>query len=164
MLLVDGYNLLFAVRKPDRRSLDRDREALIADLERYCSLANRTMRIVFDHRGPRREKRPRIEVIYVEESLSADDRIVAMLEGTADRTAYRVVSSDRAIRKAAEARRFETVEAQVFWREVTEVLDPPDAAKGEPGQKEKGISPAEAEYWLKEFGFGGGSDETRRDR
>jgi predicted RNA-binding protein with PIN domain len=162
VLLVDGYNLLFALKKPDSRTLERDRNDLVKSLESFAERTNQTMRIVFDRGGPRRERRARVEVVYVADGSTADDVIVAALEESSDRTAYRVVSSDRAIRKAAEKRRFEVVEVREFWRDVQSWLATPEG--GEPASKERGISAGEADAWMKEFGFGGNDDEARGSR
>ena len=162
MLLVDGYNLLFALKKPDSRTLEGDRAELVKSLESYAERTNQSVRVVFDRGGPRRERRVRVEVVYVADGSTADDVIVAALEETADRTAYRVVSSDRAIRKAAEKRRFEVVEVREFWKDVLSWLAAPTG--GEPASKERGISAGEADAWMKEFGFGGKDDEARGKR
>ncbi len=152
MLLIDGYNLLFALKAPNTRTLEQDRAELIESLTRFAEATNQTLRIVFDKGGPRRDRRTRVEIVYVADGSTADDVIVAALEDTADRTAYRVVSSDRAIRKAAEKRRFSVVESRAFWKEVQAWLAPPTT--GEPKGKQQGISSSEADAWMKEFGMG----------
>ncbi len=159
MLLIDGYNLLFALKAPDSRTLENDRSELIEALSRFAEATNQALRIVFDKGGPRRDRRTRVEIIYVADGSTADDVIVAALEETPDRTAYRVVTSDRAIRKAAEKRRFTVVESRAFWKEVQAWLAPP--ATGEPRGKQQGISSSEADAWMKEFGIG---DDERRPR
>lgn len=151
MILIDGYNLLFCIVKPDSTKLEEQRDALVADLDRYAARTNQAVRIFFDRGGPRRGKRGRVEIVHVENRSSADERIVDALEGTPDRTRYRVVSSDREIRRAAESRRFEAVESAAFWKEVLAALAPPEG--GEPPQKQDGIGPGEADYWMKQFGL-----------
>ena len=159
MLLIDGYNLLFALKPPSSRTLEKDRAEFVESLTRFAEATNQSLRIVFDKGGPRRDRRPRVEIIYVADGSTADDVIVAALEETADRTAYRVVTSDRAIRKAAEKRRFEVVESRAFWREVEPWLAPPKT--GEPRGKQQGISSSEADAWMKEFGIGDNEGNSR---
>ena len=156
MLLIDGYNLLFALKPPSSRTLEKDRAELIDSLSRFAEATHQSLRIVFDKGGPRRDRRTRVEIIYVADGSTADDVIIAALEDTADRTAYRVVSSDRAIRTAAEKRRFVVIESRAFWTEVQAWLAPPKT--GEPRGKQQGISSSEADAWMKEFGLG---DEPR---
>lgn len=162
MLLIDGYNLLFALKKPDSRTLEQDRDELVRAIEGFAGRTNQSVRIVFDRGGPRRERRAGIEIVHVADGSSADDVILAALEETGDRTAYRVVSSDRAIRKAAERRKFEVVESREFWREVTALEE--RSKPSLPREKEQGISSAEADHWMKEFGLGGSNDQTRGSR
>jgi predicted RNA-binding protein with PIN domain len=157
VLLVDGYNLLFAVTAPKRSRLEADRRALVAELERYGARTGQRLRVVFDGGGPRRVPGRHVEVVFVADGSTADDRIVAALEGTADRTKYRVVTSDRAVRKAAEARKFEVTPSGAFWREVQAALAPARA-----DEKPGALTQGEADYWMKEFGIGHG--ETRGDR
>ena len=157
MLLIDGYNVLFkTVRKPvDGRRLAEERDALVERIARHCAATRRTARIFFDpKRGggtgfDRIRKLPPIEVVQLAE-VSADDAIRAIVESGADRTAYRVVSSDREVATAAKKRSFETMPAEEFLAE----MDRHEA--GTPDEKPEGCGPDAVRYWMDQFGYGKG--------
>lgn len=161
---MDGYNLLFALKRPNRATLEEDRRELIRALERYCRITNQRARVYFDKGGPRTSKGGRVEVVYVAEDATADERIVAALDETSDRTAHRVVSSDRAIRKAAGRRGVTSWSVMQFWREVQARFAEEDR-EAPTGGKSEGITAGEAEAWLRTFGFGenAGNEEERQD-
>lgn len=156
MLLIDGYNVLFArgVMKDVREA----REKFIARIESYCARTGQRARIYFDSReGPLRGRKAHVEIQYVASGETADDAILRAVRGTEDRTEFRVVSSDRAVADGARKRKAEVTAALDFLNDI-EAPAPPAA---EPKAKREGISQAEAEYWLKEFGMQGGGDEAR---
>jgi len=157
VILIDGYNLLFAIVKTTK-NVERDREQLIGRLVRFADATRQRLRVFFDHSGPRRERRSQVEIVYVQEDMTADERIVAALDATDDRTAYRVVTSDAEIRRAAERRRFEVTSSADFARELERAEA--GGSLAEPLKKEHGISPAEADQWMKAFGIGGDDDQV----
>ena len=157
MLLIDGYNVLFKALRgaASGRKLAEQRDLLVARIGRHCAATNQRARIYFDpKRGgglpgfDRVRRRPPVEVIELAE-LSADDAIRSMVEGGKDRTAYRVVTSDREVADAARRRNFETVASEDFLGE----MDRREA--GVPDDKPDGESPGSVDYWMKQFGLGG---------
>ncbi len=155
MLLIDGYNVLFA-RGGVGDDVRGAREALVGRIDAYCARTGQRARIYFDSRhGPMRGRLGSVEVYHVDASETADDAIVRAVDGTDDRTAYRVVSSDHAVADAARKRQMAVTSSEDFLRE----MEPP-SGEALPEAKREGISEGEAKVWLRRFGMGG-VDEAR---
>ena len=157
MLLIDGYNLLFASRRGriDFRELDTERERLLTLLHHYCRLCGKRAIVIFDHtKGPPvygvalRQSLGEIEYRFTPEGVTADEEIIAMLEHTKDITAYTIVSSDRAITGAAEKNRMQFILSKDFAADVVRVLRGDDERL-----PERELTDSEVDYWLKEFGI-----------
>lgn len=102
--------------------------------------------------GPHKSRHSaRVSVQYSGPGRPADDDIVKRLHATRDKTAYTVVSTDRAIRDEAERLGFRVRTAQEFAAELDEERD--RAAQGDRDPKEHGISPGEVDAWMREFGI-----------
>lgn len=146
MFLIDGYNLLHAF--VPGRPTDRERERLVTLIEAWCRRGGYRARIVFDPTaGLRsRELRGAVEIRGVAEGRTADEEILRTLASTRDRTAYTVVSDDRAIVAEARKRRCRVVACRDFVRRLQA---PGSAEPPEPG----GPPPGEVEYWMREFGL-----------
>ena len=165
MLLIDGYNVLFA-HQPDCARVgpsDRSRDELVGFVDRYCAATRQKARIYFDPgRGSggsglrRKYAQGRVEVIHLEAGATADDAIRFAVASEPDRTAYRVVTTDREIVNAVRKRRFETITSEEFLLEAARAEAGPAP---EPGRKRDGISAAEADHWMKVFGI----DERKGD-
>jgi predicted RNA-binding protein with PIN domain len=113
--------------------------------------------VVFDGIGPRIKDAFNnlfnLEIIFSGTSQEADDIIEKLiLESTGPKDLI-VVSSDRRIKKAAEKRKATAVDCVDFWTEVIKQLEKKKKKAAEPQAKFIGISEAETEYWLREFGF-----------
>ncbi|MHC4605323.1 MAG: NYN domain-containing protein [Planctomycetota bacterium] len=155
--MIDGYNLLFASRRGriDRRELAKERERLIQLILHYCRLCGKRAIVVFDHtKGPPvygepiRRNLGEMEYRFTPDDTTADEEIVVMLEQTKDRTAYTVVSSDRAITGAAEKRRIKSINSKEFADDLARVL------KGDENRTaERLLSKEEVDYWMREFGM-----------
>lgn len=139
MLLIDGYNLLHAAKLEG--DIESKRRQLIEAVGRRAQRA----RIVFDPtKGPHVKGGP-VEIVYVPEGTTADDAIIEMLRATKDRTAYTVVTSDRAIADEARRLRFQVIGSREFWEE----LHRPPAPPGKPSN----LSDSEVTGWMREFGL-----------
>jgi predicted RNA-binding protein with PIN domain len=153
VLLIDGYNVLFSGGVP--RDIHSAREGLVRRIESWCARTGHRARVFFDCRyGPFGAKLAHVEVRFVQ---VADDAIAEAVAATADRTAYRVVTSDRAVADAARRQRMEVVPSEEFVGQ----LAPAAAGEPDPAEKRDGISAAEAKAWMRTFGLGGESDEAR---
>jgi predicted RNA-binding protein with PIN domain len=157
VLLIDGYNVLFKAARgiQDGRRLAEERDLLVARISRHCAETRQRARVYFDpKRGgvtpsfDRIRKIPPVEVVQLAEG-SADDAIRAIVETGLDRTAYRVVSSDREVAGAARKRNFETMPAEEFLAELER------AEAGAPAEKPEGCGPDGVKYWMDQFGLGG---------
>jgi predicted RNA-binding protein with PIN domain len=146
VFLIDGYNLLYAI--VGGRPTAEERERMVVRIEAWCRRGGYRARIVFDPTaGLRaRETRGAVEILGVAEGLKADEEILRTLASTRDRTAYTVVSDDRAIVAEARKRRFRVVSCREFLRRL-EV--PGHGEPSEPG----GVPPGEVDYWMREFGL-----------
>jgi len=161
VLLIDGYNLLFAIPGFDPRELAAGRDRLVDRIGRYCRATGQRAQVYFDPRKRGREeafdrvrRNPPVEVVLLSD-VSADEAIRALVEESPDRTAYLVISSDREVSGAAKRRGFASQGSQEFLAEV-ELSERSPAA-----EKPDGCPPDQAEYWMKRFGLGGKPDEAR---
>ncbi|HKS17248.1 MAG TPA: NYN domain-containing protein [Planctomycetota bacterium] len=157
MLLIDGYNVLFKMARgiKDGRRLAEERDRLVSRICRHCSATHQRARVFFDpKRGggtpgfDRIRKLPPVEVVQLAEG-SADDAIKAIVASGPDRTAYRVVSSDREVADAARKRSFESMPAEEFLAELER------GEAGAPAEKPDGLGPDGLKYWMDQFGLGG---------
>ena len=166
LYFIDGYNLLFsgARRHPrDARELERDREELIALLTRFHADHSGRSILAFDCRKPyalfglpRRQNRGSIEVRFAPEGLTADDMLKSLIAETRDAQGTAVVTSDREILDAAEARGVRSEGAREFWERLAGgKSEGGSGARPEPPGKQKGLSDAEVDRWMKEFGVSG---------
>ena len=109
ILLIDGYNLLHFLHPagfPDKQTINRARDTLIADLRGLQgSIADQTL-AVFDGAGEtvsREESGPAFGVAYSKRNQSADALIEKMVLRHPSPSEVLVVSSDRAIATLARA-------------------------------------------------------------
>lgn len=157
MLIIDGYNLLRAVQNLTEQSFNITDVQLCQIVSEYLYRIKKKGSIVFDGIGPRDKSGFNnlfnLEAVFSGTSHEADDVIEKLiLENTAPRN-LSVVSSDRRIRTAAKKRKAADVDCVDFWTEVIKQLERKKKRPAEPEAKFVGISEAETEYWLREFGF-----------
>ena len=153
MLIIDGYNLMMAGdRRIPRRCFDGTRERLIKVVDRYAQAQKTRCEIVFD--GAPTSGIPHSEWLTVRYARDADAAIIERIENERDRTALTVVSNDRTITDAARERKMTVLAAREFADRLKAL--PPGPRPPDP--KIDGISPGEADAWMKEFGLGDRSD------
>lgn len=103
---------------------------------------------------PRRKRHGAIEIRFAPSSSSADALLLEMIAEARDGQGTTVVTSDREIREAAVARGLRTAGAKEFWKALTEGGQRAGGGTSpEPRGKSGGISAAEADHWMKEFGL-----------
>jgi hypothetical protein len=156
-VLIDGYNLLRAVQNLTEQPFNITDVQLCLVLGEYLYRIKKNGRIVFDGTGPKDKTAfkniKNLEVIFSGSSHEADDIIEKLVfENTAPKNLV-VVSSDRRVKAAAKKRKATAVDCVDFWTEVTKTLEKKRRRKPEPQAKFIGISEAETEYWLREFGL-----------
>jgi predicted RNA-binding protein with PIN domain len=155
MIIIDGHNLLWAIKK-----INEDTEA-ISDvqlcwvLSRYFRLIRETGHVVFDGTGPPDKNGfdniSNIEVFFAGQG-GADTVIEDKIKASTAPKRLTVVSSDRRLRRAAYARKATAVKSEVFWNDVQKQLSRKRHAK-EPPQKRLGLTESETEQWLDFFGL-----------
>lgn len=157
MLIIDGYNLLRAVQNLTEHSSEITDVRLCQIIGEYLYRIKKKGRIVFDGIGPR-DKTPfnnlnNLEVIFSGSSHEADDIIEKLILNDTAPKRLTVVSSDRRIKAAANKRKATAVDCVDFWMEVIRTIEKKRKKQVEPQGKFIGISEAETEYWLREFGL-----------
>jgi uncharacterized protein len=157
MLIIDGYNLLHAVQNLLEQASDFTDIQLCRMVDEYLYRGKKRGQIVFDGIGPKDKSGfnnlRNLEVIFSGSSLEADDVIEKLiLKDTAPKH-LTVVSNDRRIKTAANKRKAIAADCVDFWMEVIKQLEKRKKKQVEPQGKFYGITEAETEYWLKEFGL-----------
>jgi len=158
-LLVDGHNLIGQI--PEISLADPDDEAqLVLLLRRYAAAKRgRKIVVVFD-RGmyghPQNLNGYGVTCYFARSPQDADTQIIRRLDGLRGRRDWAVVTSDRAIRQAADEREVRVIDARVF---AGQLRAPPAAAKAPPEKRETPLSQAEVEEWLRLFGESGEPDD-----
>lgn len=162
-VLIDGNNLLFAARSAGTPDKPPGRSALCALLGRWARRRAEAVHVVFDGPPPApglasQIADPALTVTYSGAGVSADDVIAHLLVTDSAARRLLVVSSDRAVAKAARARRARPIDAGAFWNAVCADLSRPVRPRLEPPEKRRGLEPDRVDEWMREMGFGETSD------
>jgi predicted RNA-binding protein with PIN domain len=157
MLIIDGYNLLHAAQNILDRTAEITDVQLCRIIGEYLYRTKGKGSIIFDGIGPRDKSvfnnLFNLEVVFSGANREADDVIEKLiLQNTAPKN-LSVVSSDRRIKTAAEKRKADAVDCVDFWLNMLKELDRRTKRPTEPKEKLFGLTDAETEYWLREFGF-----------
>lgn len=156
-VLIDGNNLLHAVRAVEDPERLYGRFMLCDALGRWSQRVEERVHVVFDGPEPTAELREQIGHVDITMSFSggipADDLIKDILDQDSAARRLLVVSSDREVRRSAERRRAKTVSSPDFWRALKRDLAPRPPARAEPEEKQQGLDPSDTRAWLAEFGF-----------
>ena len=150
--LIDGHNLLWALQKISEENISDVK--LCSALGRYLKLINEKGVLVFDGIGPP-DKTPFenivcLEVLFSGTRKEADDIIEDKIKANTAPKRLVVVSSDRRVRKATNARKAISIKSEPFWENVEKELSRKKPIK-EPHQKQHGLSESETDQWLKLF-------------
>jgi hypothetical protein len=151
--LVDGHNLI--ARLPGLGLDDPHDEARLVRRLRAWALASRKrqLTIIFDGRlaGGRSAELSggSVEVIFSPHGGSADELLLRRIKKARNPAEYTVISSDREILAAAEARRMPSMVSEAFVLFMAEETSRPAPA---PADNELEVSPAEISEWLALFG------------
>jgi len=157
-VLVDGNNLLFAARKVEGLSALIGRSMLCGTVGKWARRRKQRVHIVFDGPAPTpalaaQIGHPDLQVSFSGAGQTADAVLTHLLEADSAARRLLVVSSDRAIIRAARRRKARPVQSEKFWAMVQRDLARPARKGVEPKEKEAGLSPEAAEWWLDEFGL-----------
>lgn len=147
-LLIDGHNLIG--RMPDLRLEDPEDEAeLVRRVRRYCWRHRHQATVVFDGGlcgglAPGLSGGP-VEVIFAHPGSSADRVILQHIARSRDPQGLLVISSDRAVQKAARQRGARVMSSEDFAVGLT-VAQPTEQA---PPEKPERVG--DVEEWLRLF-------------
>ena len=154
-IIVDGYNLLWAVQKLQGDSSISD-VGLCKILGEYFRLKGDSGELVFDGTGPPDkgcfQNTSNMEILFVGIKTDADTVIEDKIAVNSAPKRLVVVSSDNRLIAAARRRKAVSVKCELFWSQVCRQLS---RKKGiaEPSGKRGGLSETETDRWLNEFGF-----------
>lgn len=157
-VLIDGNNLLYAARAVEDPSRLIGRSMLCDALGSWGRRRSENVHVVFDGPAPpsplaAQIGHPDIKVTYSGAGISADAVVADIIEAHSAARRLIVVSSDRAIARAARRRRARPVRSEDFWALVKHDLARPAPQRVEPEEKEAGLSPEATQQWLEEFGL-----------
>ena len=152
--LIDGYNLLWAVKKSVEGAESISDVELCRILGQYLGLTGQTSEIVFDGTGPYEKSGfdniRGLDIFFSGADSDADSVIEDKIRTNSAPRRLTVVSSDRRIRKAAHLRKAGSIKSEIFWNEVAKCLTR-RRRDSEPQAKQKGISEGETEQWRRFF-------------
>lgn len=156
-VLIDGNNLLFAARELENPDQPPGRARLCAVLGRWAERRAERVHVVFDGPPPSGGLAEQIGhsalIVSYSGRRTADAVLMQLLETDSAARRLTVVSSDRAVAKAAKRRRAKPVRSQVFWAAVQRDLARPEREPLEPPEKTEGLPPGDEDEWLRELGL-----------
>jgi predicted RNA-binding protein with PIN domain len=154
-IIIDGHNLLHTTHKSEEGSHTLNDVQLCRIVGRYLKLTGQTGEIIFDGTGPPDKSGfdgiSNLEVFFAGQD-TADTVIERKIKANTAPKRLTVVSSDRRLRRAAQARRATAVKSEDFWKDVQKQLKRKRAPK-EPKEKRLGLTESETEQWLDFFGI-----------
>lgn len=154
-IIVDGYNLLWAVQKLQSDSSISD-VGLCKILGEYFRLIGDKGELIFDGTGPPDkscfQNTSNMEIFFVGVRTDADTVIEDKISVNSAPKRLVVVSSDNRLIMAARKRKAVAVKSELFWSQVIKQLSRKRGIQ-EPSAKRGGLSETETDRWLNEFGF-----------
>jgi len=122
-LLIDGYNLLYAIDPGRLRSLEEKRDALLEKLHNYQISKSVDISVVFDgsleaalYRN--RDRYGNIHIIFTHENETADSWIDQECQQNPGK--YLVVSNDNEVKRSAELHRCVSISSDEFSTKLNE--------------------------------------------
>lgn len=157
LFLIDGYNLLGAVRKADEFHAGMNEAGLCSKLSEFLHRMRQEGRIYFDGTGPPDKAGlsglSNIEVIFTGPGVEADHRIAEEIEQSTAPKYLVVVSTDRQVRAGAEKRKAGVIRSEDFWPTLIKTLEKKRKGIREPKAKREGLTEAETDEWMTLFGL-----------
>jgi predicted RNA-binding protein with PIN domain len=156
MFIIDGYNLLYAIRKMEEGFETLSDVALCRILSMYFKLTGEKAEIIFDGTGPPDKSGfdgiSHLEVFFAGFGTDTDTVIEGKIGTSTAPKGLTIISSDRRLRQAAHARKATSVKSEVFWVDIQKQLSRKRPVK-EPAAKRRGLSESETKQWLTFFGL-----------
>jgi predicted RNA-binding protein with PIN domain len=160
-LIIDGYNVLFAIAEQRGRELaaaiEEARARLLQHLTRYSQATHESITVIFDqsaHAGgaTHEERLPGIRILYSHPPRTADDDIRRIVETSHAPQHLRVVTSDQALGRDCARLGARLVGAKAFFRELTQLAEESRDDERETWVKQQPPSSDEIREWLRIFG------------
>ena len=155
-IVIDGYNLLHSIRKVSEDSESIGDVQLCWIVDRYLKLVGDKGQIIFDGIGPPDksgfENIGNLEVLFSGRNKDADTVIEDKVRASTAPKRLTIVSSDRRLRRAAQARKAPAIKSEDFWNNIQKRLRRKKTRK-EPAEKRRGLTESETKQWLKIFGI-----------
>jgi predicted RNA-binding protein with PIN domain len=156
MFIIDGHNLLWAIQEADDGSESISDVQLCRIVGRYLKLIGEKGEIIFDGTGPRDksgfEDISNLEVFFAGLNTDTDTVIEDKIRANTAPKRLSIVSSDRRLRRAAQARKATAVKSEVFWHNLQKQLSRKKGIR-EPAAKRQGLTDGETKQWLEFFGL-----------
>lgn len=126
-LMIDGYNLLHQLAHRPLESLEEERMALVEELQKYQSIKQVPITVVFDGSQPRsifpnRDRYGRVEIVYTDQGITADEWIADRCRE--QQGGYVVISSDLEIKRNAEMYRCISLSSSEFAEKLKSIKAP----------------------------------------
>jgi len=151
--LIDGHNLIGRGQLPDLRLDDPEDEAkLVARLRAYCARTGKRVTVVFDRGlpGGRSElSGGGVKVVFASAGHTADGILRERIRRARDPRGLTVVTSDREVIAAAQAREARVMRSEEFAAQLS-ASRPVEVG----GKKKEHLSAEEVKEWLQIFGEG----------
>jgi len=155
-VIIDGHNLLHAICKTEEDSQALSDVQLCLIVGRYLKLIGEKGEIIFDGTGPRDKSGfdniSNLEVFFAGLHSDTDTVIEDKIKASTAPKRLTIVSSDRRLRKAAQARKSAVIKSEDFWNNLQKRFRRKKPPK-EPAEKRLGLTESETEQWLKFFGL-----------
>ncbi len=153
-ILVDGYNVLYAMPEfhsgKIRRDIEAGRKLLAGMLMRYARASGERVTLVFDGRGRDSKKEWGGGAMSMAFAPDADEYIADAVRASSAPGSVCVVTSDRELREEIKSLGGKRKGPKSFLREMKESIREKAAADmDKPGK----LTEEEVVEWLKEFGF-----------
>ena len=151
--LIDGHNLI--AQMPGMTIADADDEfQLVLRLRQFSARKKQKITVVFDHGIPggwsSKLSTGPVKVIFAGSHSNADRIIMERIREAKTPTNIKLVTSDREIRRAGEARRVEVISSQEF---VQMLFKPPSGAHQpqRDAREDVKLSKDEVKEWMRVF-------------
>ena len=163
-IIIDGYNLIFAVSEfeqiIDRKNLETARAALLMALSPYKEKTRQELTVVFDGRDKpgdehldlsQKQLHEGITVVF-SKGTTADEDIMDLIGSSQNPKNTCIVTSDKKILRSARSSGCKVAEPREFFERIT-----PRTGKrrtsphAEPALKYQEVSEEQVGYWLKIF-------------
>ena len=165
MILIDGYNFLYAMRGIEHdmpiKDLQGARTELHEMLSRFHNITSEHLRVIYDARSgsPQpNEETAGITVVYAPANVSADDYIVRFVKKSQRPTRISVVTSDKGLAERLKEFGAKVMRSSAFHKRVLEAFDKgPDRTDDKAYEKPGRPSVDEIDLFLDAF-----SDNTKK--